>query len=118
MRDRHGNLVDVGDIVRVLEIAPEIIESLADDERPHIQSMLNEEYEIDDLPEEGKVSVSISWRNAKDTPRTEVCTCSRMNSSLCAKEGRMAPNLSVNPDAQTRPAAARSPWVGAGYFQR
>ncbi|MFI5445579.1 hypothetical protein [Polaromonas sp. UC242_47] len=61
MRDRHGNLVDVGDIVRVLEIAPEIIESLADDERPHIQSMLNEEYEIDDLPEEGKVSVSISW---------------------------------------------------------
>jgi hypothetical protein len=61
MRDRHGNLVDVGDLVRVLEIAPEVLDSLADDERPHIYAMLHGEYEIDELPEEGKVSVSITW---------------------------------------------------------
>lgn len=61
MRDRHGSPVAVGDVVRVLEIAPEVLESLADDERAHHEAMLHNEYEIDDLPEPGKVSVSISW---------------------------------------------------------
>jgi len=61
MRDRHGNPVTVGDVVRVLEIAPDVLASLAEDERPHHEAMLHNEYEIDDLPEPGKVSVSISW---------------------------------------------------------
>ncbi|WP_457389725.1 hypothetical protein [Roseateles sp. P5_E1] len=65
MQDRHGNLVSIGDLVRVLEIAPEVLDSLADDERPHIQAMLHREYEIDDLPEEGKVSVSIWWEEGE-----------------------------------------------------
>lgn len=63
MRDRHGNLVEIGDIVRVLEIAPEALSSLTDDEIPHIKAMLFREYEIDDLPEEGKASVSIWWED-------------------------------------------------------
>jgi len=32
-----------------------------DDELVHIQKMLNQEYPIDDFPEQGKASVSISW---------------------------------------------------------
>lgn len=65
MQDRHGNSVGVGDIVRVLEISQEILETLADDERPYIEAMLHKEYEIDDLPEEGKVSVSIWWEDGE-----------------------------------------------------
>ncbi len=61
MLDRHGNLIAIGDVVRVLEIAPEVLASLAEDERPHHEAMLNKEYEIDDLPEPGKASVSIWW---------------------------------------------------------
>lgn len=61
MRDRHGSEVSLGDIVRVLEIAPESLAVLAEDERPHIEAMLNGEYAIDDFPEPGKVSVSVWW---------------------------------------------------------
>lgn len=61
MKDKHGNLVELGDVVRVLEIAQDLIDILPDDEKPHILGMLNNDYEIDEFPEEGKVSVSIWW---------------------------------------------------------
>jgi len=61
MKDKHGNLVELGDIVRVLEIAQDFLAILPEDEKPHILGMLNNEYEIDDFPEEGKASVSIWW---------------------------------------------------------
>jgi hypothetical protein len=61
MRDRHGSEVTLGDIVRVLEIAPESIAVLTDDESPQIEAMLNGEYAIDDFPEPDKVSVSVCW---------------------------------------------------------
>jgi hypothetical protein len=60
MKDRHGNLVELGDVVRVLEICDEFLDVLPDDERGHIAKMLNQEYPIDDFPEQGKASVSIS----------------------------------------------------------
>lgn len=62
MRDRHGNEVKIGDIVRVLEIYDGFLDGLPDDEKPHIVAMLGNEYVIDDLPEENKASVSIEWR--------------------------------------------------------
>ena len=61
MKDRHGNEVELGDIVRVVEICQEFLDILPDDEKPHIIGMLNNEYPIDDFSEEGKASVSISW---------------------------------------------------------
>ena len=70
MRDRHGSPVAIGDLVRVLEIAPEVLASLADDERLHHEAMLHNEYEIDDLPEPGKVSVSISWTEGEGLTAT------------------------------------------------
>lgn len=63
MIDRHGNPVKVGDIVRVLEIPQCVLDTLDDEERPHIEAMLNNEYEIDELPEPGKASVSIWWES-------------------------------------------------------
>lgn len=61
MKDRHGNTVELGDIVRVIEICQESLDVLPDDEVAHIAKMLNQEYPIDDFPEQGKASVSISW---------------------------------------------------------
>ena len=60
MNDRHGNLVELGDIVRVVEICQEFLDVLTEDELGHIEKMLNQEYPIDDFPERGKASVSIS----------------------------------------------------------
>jgi hypothetical protein len=61
MKDRHGNTVGLGDVVRVVEICPEFLDVLPEDELVHIEKMLNQEYPIDDFPEQHKASVSISW---------------------------------------------------------
>lgn len=59
MHDRHGNELAIGDRVRVLEIDRDFLDALPDDERPHIEAMLNNEFAIDAFPEAGKASVSI-----------------------------------------------------------
>lgn len=61
MKDRHGNSVGIGDMVRVMELCQEFLDVLPDDELPHILGMLNNVYPIDEFPEEGKASVSIMW---------------------------------------------------------
>ena len=61
MKDRLGNSVEIGDIVRVVELCQEFLNLLPNDELPYIEAMLNNEYVIDGFPEAGKVSVSISW---------------------------------------------------------
>jgi hypothetical protein len=61
VRDRHGNPVEIGDIVRVVEICQEFLDVLPEDELVHIAQMLNHEYPIDDFPEPDKASVSVSW---------------------------------------------------------
>ena len=62
MIDKHGNPVEVGDMVRVLEIPHCVLATLDDEEYPYIEAMLNKEYEIDELPEPDKASVSIWWQ--------------------------------------------------------
>lgn len=62
MKDRHGNAVELGDVVRVVEICQAFVDVLPEDEVVHIQKVLNQEYAIDDFPEPGKASVSISWK--------------------------------------------------------
>jgi hypothetical protein len=61
VKDKHGNLVELGDVVRVLEICQDYLNILLDDEKPYVMEMLNNEFSIDDFPEEGKVSVSKVW---------------------------------------------------------
>jgi hypothetical protein len=53
--------VELGDVVRVVEICQDFLDLLPDDELPHIEKMLNQEYPIEDFPEQDKASVSISW---------------------------------------------------------
>ena len=61
MKDCHGNHVELGDIVRVIDVDQGPLSQLSEDELPHILGMLHGEYPIDDFPEEGKASVSIWW---------------------------------------------------------
>jgi hypothetical protein len=63
MLDIDGNEIDVGDLVRVLSIDADFLNNcLADDERPHIEAMLNNDYIIDEIVENGtKASVTIEW---------------------------------------------------------
>jgi hypothetical protein len=61
MKDRHGNVVELGDIVRVVDICRDFLEVLPEDERFHVMGMLNKEYPIDDFPDADKASVSIWW---------------------------------------------------------
>jgi len=45
MKDRLGNPVKLGDVVRVVEICQEFLDVLPDDELVHISKMLNQEIE-------------------------------------------------------------------------
>jgi hypothetical protein len=58
MNDIDGNEVNVGDIVKVLVIRDDI--PMADDEKPHIMAMLNNDYGIEEfVNDNAQVSVSI-----------------------------------------------------------
>lgn len=59
MKDCHGNDIEIGDLVRVLEIDPGYLASLPEDEQSYIAAMLHNEFTIDGFPEEGKASISI-----------------------------------------------------------
>jgi len=63
MKDIDGNEVEVGDLVKVLEIDQSLLKYGLDEfERPHHEAMLNNDYEIDEIVDSGrKVSVSIQW---------------------------------------------------------
>jgi hypothetical protein len=43
MNDRRGNTVELGDVVRVVEICQEFLNVLPEDEPIHIKMMLNQE---------------------------------------------------------------------------
>ena len=58
MKDIDDNEVKVGDIVKVLVIRDDI--PLADDEKPYIMSMLNNNYEIEEFVNDNtQISVSM-----------------------------------------------------------
>ena len=62
MKDKHGVEVDVGDLVRILEIDESFLKRLPDDERRMHEAMYLNEHEVDEIVEDGtKASVSF-WR--------------------------------------------------------
>ncbi|MGI1668754.1 MAG: hypothetical protein K6L74_00365 [Neptuniibacter sp.] len=62
MKDKHGVEVEIGDLVRVLEIYDGFLEALPEDERLLHEAMLNNEYVVDDIVEDStKASVSF-WK--------------------------------------------------------
>ncbi|NHZ33233.1 hypothetical protein [Massilia rubra] len=71
MKDRHGNEVAIGDMVRVLEIDQGLLDWLPADELSHTLAMLNNEYPIEEFPEEGKISVTTWW---EEGPGQSACS--------------------------------------------
>ncbi len=43
--------MELGDVVRVLEICQDYVDILLDDEKFYVMEMLNKEFPIDDFPE-------------------------------------------------------------------
>ena len=65
MMDIDGNVVEFGDIVRVLAVDQDFL-ALTDQERAHHSDVLGKEYRIDAILEGGtKARVSIPWRRAE-----------------------------------------------------
>jgi hypothetical protein len=62
MKDKHGNIVELGDTIRVVAISQEFRDTLSATELVHIAAMIDQQYQIDDFPESDKASVSISWK--------------------------------------------------------
>ena len=60
MKDKHGLVVQVGDLVRVLEINDGFLKMLPDDERLLHEAMLNNIYEVDEIVE-GSTKASVSF---------------------------------------------------------
>ena len=58
MNDVDGKEVNVGDLVRVLVVRDDI--PLAEDEKPHVQAMLNNKYEIEEFVN-GDTQISVSY---------------------------------------------------------
>lgn len=64
MNDIDGNIVEVGDLVKVLSIDRGFLRCLDEDERNHHLAMLNSNFSIDEIVENGtKASVSIQWES-------------------------------------------------------
>lgn len=60
MKDAEGNEVNVGDVVKVLHIRDHFVKILADDEKLHTLGMLNRDFEIGGIVNEG-AQVSVSY---------------------------------------------------------
>ena len=66
MKDRNGNTVKIGDLVRVLEIYDGFLQPLPEDERILHEAMLDNIYAIDDIVEDGtKASVSFEHKTSE-----------------------------------------------------
>ena len=69
-RDRLGQAVKAGDLVRLLAIRPSILKRLAGPEQDDVSSMLGQTLKVFDVYEGGLVWVSLIWR--RDDGSSEV----------------------------------------------
>lgn len=60
--DRFGNIVSIGDEVRILSIRPSILKRLGASEQAHLESMLNAVHPVFDVYDDGLTWVSLTWR--------------------------------------------------------
>ena len=61
--DCHGAVVRVGSRVRVLELSGDWYDKLPEDEKPHVESMIGEEFEVEEIDEYGQPWVCKRWPN-------------------------------------------------------
>ena len=61
--DKHGNLVSVGQRVRILKLSGDWFDNLPVDERIDVESMIGEIFPIEEIDEHGQPWVRKSWPN-------------------------------------------------------
>lgn len=69
--DRDGNFVTEGSVVRVLGVQDGIFESMPEDEKPLVLSMLGEEFVVEEIDENGIAWVWKSWPAGGGECRTQ-----------------------------------------------
>lgn len=60
-KDRNGKDVHVGSRVKIIAIDPRFLESLPNDEKEDVASMLNEVFEVYEIDEYGQSWVEKGW---------------------------------------------------------
>jgi hypothetical protein len=66
--DRNGKIVRIGSLVRVLGLSGDWFDSLPEDEKANVQSMIGEVFAVEEIDEYGQPWVRKSWPNeAKGT---------------------------------------------------
>lgn len=65
-KDRNGNVVRVGDRVRLVALSGQWLEQLPDDEKSDVQSMLGEVFSVEEIDEFGHPWIRKSWPNDTD----------------------------------------------------
>jgi hypothetical protein len=62
-KDRNGNLVKVGDAIRIISLSGSWFDQLPEDEGYDVSSMIGEVFEIEEIDEYGQPWVRKSWPN-------------------------------------------------------
>ena len=65
-KDRLGRIVDIGNFVRIVTLAGDWFDLLPVDERIHVESMIGEVFQIEDIDEHGHPWVSKYWPGDTD----------------------------------------------------
>jgi hypothetical protein len=65
--DRAGAVVSVGTVVRVVAIAPSVLEPLDDEARARVLSMMGGEFEVYEVDDWGGAWVEKWWRPSDDS---------------------------------------------------
>ena len=67
-RDREGNVVEVGTLVKILNIGEEVLRLLSDDEKKHVLTMVGEVFEVFEIDEPGFIWVQKFWNRESSNP--------------------------------------------------
>ena len=65
-RDMHGNIVRVGDRVRLVQLSGDWLENLPSEEKGDVHSMIGEVFEVEEVDEYGHPWIRKSWHNSAE----------------------------------------------------
>ncbi|GAB5415591.1 MAG: hypothetical protein Cons2KO_31940 [Congregibacter sp.] len=82
-KDRNGKEVSVGSRVKVVEIDPEFLDTLPEDEKRDVASMLNEVFEVYDIDEYGQAWVEKWWHISEDESMSHSVALSSSEMEVC-----------------------------------
>lgn len=89
--DRLGQVVEQGDLVRLLSIRPSILKRLSGAEHADVSSMLGQVLEVFDVYENGLVWVSLKWDRPDGTSEIHSIAVDPSSIELVSKAASKSP---------------------------